>query len=188
LGQVVHVELFDPGDKLVAASDFKVDLSYGRASVLEIPLQLIGQPTGQWRAVASWSAGVLERQFEANAPKWPVVAVWRGSSLRVLGGDGLLFCDRDPVSTGQTIGLFGTGFSAGRSFSLGTYLYDEVNERYPLVTAQVVTTDAEGKFATFVVLDASYVRGRYLVAAFATSYGLSVNPLVASACFRIGED
>jgi hypothetical protein len=134
---------------------------------------------------------MLESQFKVSAPEVPVLAVWRGSSLRSLGGDGLLFCGRDPLSTGQTIGLFGAGLPARRSLLLGIYGYDAATSSYPLVSGQRVTTDAEGTFAALVVLDASYASGGYLAAVFvdpAHQPSFGGDPSGAIACFRIGED
>jgi hypothetical protein len=172
LGQVVHVEILDPWHELAAAGEFAEieDLSPIGTTYLEIPLRFLGFPTGQWRAVVSWSGTVVERQFEVSAPEFPMLAIERGSSPRILGVRwdvmrGHLFSYGEPFSTGETVWFFGAGLPAQRSLPLGIYRFTANGmEEFHVVSRQGVTTDAEGKFATSFVLDASYVPDYYAAA------------------------
>jgi len=164
--RAVHVELYDPVGKLVAAHGVTVDQEWAGVGLVHMPLSFAGRPTGDWVIVA-YSAGTRFRApLHVGEPEHPAI------SIHPLGADPYIAAEymfhQWGYALGDQIAVFGVGFPPARTLPLGIYRYYASDlykgDLYSLVYSQEVRTDDQGRFEVRQAVQALAMQGggRYL--------------------------
>jgi hypothetical protein len=161
-GEEVTLELYDPAGQLVGSGAFVSEEHWSGLGRVFAPICLVGQPAGEWFAVANSPSMGFEQSFQAGAAEWPMIGVLPGAPADVFSSCWPGWSEY-PVGTEATI--FGYGFPKSQDLALGIYQLNDTaagaEGPAALINGLWMTTDDQGNFEISLPIDSSYSAGRY---------------------------